>query len=588
MNLAGEESPALAQVLDSLAGLVDPLDLPQVDELQRRFREQRFRVLVVGEAKRGKSTLINALLGRDVLPAGAVPVTAVTTTVTFGRPERVAVDYTGGRADEQPLPGLGALVTEDGNPGNQRGVERVTVFLNAPLLQGGLELVDTPGAGSVRGHDTETGRALAAMDAAVFVLTADPPVSASERNLLLSVAAASVRTFVVLNKVDRLDRAELQQVQNFVALVVSAALEQEVKIYPCSARSAVQARLVGGDAAGTGLDEFEADFLRYLQAGRADELERSLSGRARRMTLHTLDGVRLQLRLQAMQTDEEAARVGQFQQRLNRLSVQRRDATDLVAAGTAHLLDDLNRAATAAEQTLTRQVVQLTRQHLSVRLAGVPVASLRSEGRAFVADLARDTVDAWRSTRQAALESGLLELERRLLTALAEELGELRQAAHEIFDVDLLAEDDRSRLVDEPDFSYQLNENVRWNDPLTDALRRLPGAAARRRAVNHLLAEASRLTSQQVGRVRADFQYRLQESGRVMAEEVNHRYIASTATIEQVLNDAARTQGRTAVETEQMTAGLLDREDGLMRMLDNLGHLARPPRSRGLRCGSDT
>lgn len=61
---------SLLGVLDRLAGLVDPAQLPQVAELQRRVREQRFRVLVVGEAKRGKSTLINALLGRDVLPIG--------------------------------------------------------------------------------------------------------------------------------------------------------------------------------------------------------------------------------------------------------------------------------------------------------------------------------------------------------------------------------------------------------------------------------------------------------------------------------------------------------------------------------------
>jgi GTPase Era involved in 16S rRNA processing len=67
-------------------------------------------------------------------------------------------------------------------------------------------LVDTPGTGSVYAHNTvEAGMALETMDAAVFVLTADPPVSASERDLMSRVAGLSVSMFVVLNKADYLD-----------------------------------------------------------------------------------------------------------------------------------------------------------------------------------------------------------------------------------------------------------------------------------------------------------------------------------------------------------------------------------------------
>jgi GTPase Era involved in 16S rRNA processing len=55
-------------------------------------------VLVAGEAKRGKSTLVNALIGRAVLPAGVTPLTALATTVTYGADEQVtAVFPAGGR-----------------------------------------------------------------------------------------------------------------------------------------------------------------------------------------------------------------------------------------------------------------------------------------------------------------------------------------------------------------------------------------------------------------------------------------------------------------------------------------------------------
>lgn len=363
----GHRTPALAEVLQQLADLAAPASVSQVSELQRRWREQRFRMLVIGEAKRGKSTLINALLGRDVLPVGAVPATAVTTTITFGRPERVVVEKRDGLAEEHPLASLAGWVTEDGNPKNQRGVERVTVLLDEALLRDGLELVDTPGAGSVRGHDTETDRSLQAMDAAVFVLTADPPVSVSERDLLVTVAAASVHTFIVLNKVDRLDAAELKQVQSFVTQVVSAALGDTTPVFCCSAREALQARLAGAEPAGTGLAEFETEFRRYLQTGQAEGLQRSLSGRARLLTLQALDGVRLRSRLQSMQTDEAAARIVKFQHRLDRVRVLRREAADLAAAGIAHLQEGLNVASASAGQALAAQVLKLCRPHFDSR-----------------------------------------------------------------------------------------------------------------------------------------------------------------------------------------------------------------------------
>ena len=174
-------------------------------ELRGRLREHRLRVLVAGEAKRGKSTLINAQLGRAVLPTGVTPLTALATTVRYGRGERVTAVFRDGRTEGYPLPALTDLVTERGNPGNARGLASVTVAVDAPILALGVELVDTPGTGSVYAHNTaEAETALETMDAAVFVLSADPPVSATERDLMGRVAALSVTMFVVLNKADYL------------------------------------------------------------------------------------------------------------------------------------------------------------------------------------------------------------------------------------------------------------------------------------------------------------------------------------------------------------------------------------------------
>ena len=105
-------------------------------------------VCVVGEFKQGKSSLINALLERDVCPVDDDLATSVITIVRHGPEPAVEVR----RRDEgtivvEPVAvsELRSWVTEEGNPGNERGLERVDILAPAPLLEDGLVIVDTPG-----------------------------------------------------------------------------------------------------------------------------------------------------------------------------------------------------------------------------------------------------------------------------------------------------------------------------------------------------------------------------------------------------------------------------------------------------------
>src|SRR5579871_5671399 len=138
-RMAGRED-VLDKALEELAGLGNQRDKDQISAL---------RVRVAGEAKRGKSTLINALLGRPVLPSGVTPLTAVATTVRYGEDPHAEVRFGDGHEEKHPLAALDDLVTERGNPRNRRGIAAVTAFVDAPVLAAGIELVDTPGTGSV-------------------------------------------------------------------------------------------------------------------------------------------------------------------------------------------------------------------------------------------------------------------------------------------------------------------------------------------------------------------------------------------------------------------------------------------------------
>jgi GTP-binding protein EngB required for normal cell division len=289
----------LANALTELVALGTARDREQLAALLDRLDAARLRVLVAGEAKRGKSTLINALLGRDVLPSGVTPLTALVTTVRYGDDPRAEVLFLDGHEEKQPLTALAELVTERGNPRNRRRIAEVTVYLPAPVLAGGVELVDTPGTGSVFEWDTQTAHeALRSMDAAVFVLTADPPVSATERELLGRVAELSVMTFAVLNKADHLDGPGLAEAVEFTRRVLSES-GHAGKVYPMSARAA----LGGHDA---GFAEFETDFTAYLSARRKADLRASAIAQARRIGSFLQDEVALTRRAAEMRAGDAA------------------------------------------------------------------------------------------------------------------------------------------------------------------------------------------------------------------------------------------------------------------------------------------
>jgi predicted GTPase len=111
-----DEPDAVRAAMAELSALGRHEDRATLDTLRDRLHEGRLRVLVTGEAKRGKSTLINALLGRPVLPVGVTPLTALATTVRYGEDEGATVIFGDGHTETFPLSALDDLVTERGNP----------------------------------------------------------------------------------------------------------------------------------------------------------------------------------------------------------------------------------------------------------------------------------------------------------------------------------------------------------------------------------------------------------------------------------------------------------------------------------------
>jgi GTP-binding protein EngB required for normal cell division len=577
-------SDPLLAALDELAALGSADDRAALGALRGRLRERRLRVLVAGEAKRGKSTLVNALLGRAVLPAGVTPLTALATAVRYGRDENVRAVFTDSHAEDLPLTALEDLVTERGNPGNRRHVASVTVTVDAAILARGVELVDTPGTGSVYAHNTITAEAaLDTMDAAVFVLTADPPASASERDLLARVAGGSVRMFVVLNKTDYLAGDELAEALDFATQVADEAAGQPARVYPLSARAA----LAGGVSADPGFAAFWADFAAYLDRGRASDLRLSAAAHARRLARSLQDEVDLARRAAEMRTGDAAERVGAFSARLAAVAVRRRDAADLVRAESARMLSDLNENAWQAARDRTAIVAAALDALLQGDLESATAAEIERAGRARLGELAVAAAESWRQEQAARMEAGLARLDERMAADLRAELDAVRDAAAELLGLTLTVPDAGTRLAADIRFFYLVAEQAGQTELLAGAVRRhLPGEAARRRAAAYLRRETAVLVPRQIGRARADLQYRLAEATRQLVRTVEARYADSTGRLDGALETAAAARQATASEAAEQDRRLAHRQQALECVSRLLEEAVRSDTGSGVEAGA--
>jgi ribosome biogenesis GTPase A len=259
-----------------------------VEDLTHKLAEDRFYLTVVGQFSRGKSTLMNAILGREYLPSGIVPVTSAITAVSYGSQERVILHFAGSNLTTQiKINELADFITERTNPGNRNRIEMAEVQVPVEILQRGFFLVDTPGLGSaIRENTATTLSFLPNADAIVFLTSCDAPLTAGELGYLRQCRSAVRQLFVVVNKMDLVPEDGRADVIDFVKSKAQEELgEGDVRVYAVSARDALTARMAT-DAAkldGSGLLPLQEDLIAYLTSRKHEDLLLQACDRAAEM-----------------------------------------------------------------------------------------------------------------------------------------------------------------------------------------------------------------------------------------------------------------------------------------------------------------
>jgi hypothetical protein len=535
-----------------LAGCISP-DSPltqRMKGLRERLVAERLHLAVLGQFKRGKSTFLNALLGAPLLPTGVVPLTAVATFIMWGAQPLIRVFFRDGRAPQEFSVGaanairdcLFRFVAEEANPNNRFGVTRVELLYPAPILSDGTVLIDTPGVGSTLKHNTDAAReVLPECDAALFVLSADPPITEIELEYLRGVKTRVSRIFFILNKIDYLAADERKSAVDFLRNVLSgkSLIEPSAPLFCVSARQGIEGKERKNRNAvdGSGIAGLEDHLVHYL----ATEKVRSLEDAVRRKAAELLGAATAELELRAqalrMPLDELQSKSAAFEAALRSIEEQRRVTCDL-------LVGDQRRLRQKLEST-----IEILRTEASSELAG-----------AINTSLAGPMPSEWQTAAQGALASTVERLFDRargdLAHAFAQDTAaalsshqhridalvvQVERTAAEIFDVALArgGERDAFKLGEDP---YWVTERI-GASLIPDVSRAidlvLPVAARRARVRARLVWQADQLVIRNAENLRWAILRGLDETFRSAAAQLEERLddaIAATrGVIKQVL-----------------------------------------------------
>ena len=191
--------------------------LHQLSNLEQHLSSSRFTVAVVGEFNRGKSTLVNRLIGLDIIPTSDIPTTSVPIRAVGSKQEGLLAKPGGNRKLPLAEKSWDMLLPQDASqPGE------VILYRNCPLLmEYDLEIIDTPGVNSqIKGDLTMAEWALGNCDCAILPIAAVTPLSQSEKMFLEErlLMKKIPRIMVILTKLDLVEEkyrmSVIQSVQN--------------------------------------------------------------------------------------------------------------------------------------------------------------------------------------------------------------------------------------------------------------------------------------------------------------------------------------------------------------------------------------
>lgn len=482
-----------------------------------KINNNEFNLVVVGQFKRGKSTFVNALLGDKILPTAVVPLTSIITTIRYGDNLKIDVFFNDGSSKEINPGELEEYATERGNPENIKNVREICIYYPSDYLKNGVILIDTPGVGSVYQHNTDVAyKFLPNVDAALFLVTVDPPISSNEFEFLKDVKGHAVKIFFLLNKVDYVSDEDLNEALEFTKKIIEKELGYEIDIYPISAKLALEGKMYGDRSKleESGLPDFEMVLENFLMKEKGTML--LLSGAKKGLQLINEIAFNLELELKALQTpvEELLKKVEILQEKINKVHQEQKDMNYVLEGETKNLFDRLNEEFSKFKEGKARDLEKRLDKFFEEN-KGLGSQELSKKMDEYVISLVIEEVDLWREKQIEHFEKSYKVITQRLAEKSKEMVDALLKTASDLFDMEFRPVSAIEALDPGGYFYYKTERESGFFLPKpANLIRLLPGGMAKKIILNESKKHLEQQFDRQCGRVRYNLYEKLQNSFR--------------------------------------------------------------------------
>ncbi|MCX8175237.1 MAG: dynamin family protein [Candidatus Micrarchaeota archaeon] len=559
-------------LLEALSCLsrIEPSWAGRAEKIGESLEGGFFTLAVMGQVKRGKTTIANALLGEPLLPVDTLPLTSIVTCIRYGKGKRFTVSFADGSKREISAAQITDYITEDKNPKNEKKVERVEIEHPSAFLSLGVMLVDTPGIGSVHLHNTEiTHRFLPEVDAALFTLSPDPPITEAECAFLAESAKFASKFFFALTKSDYLPKKELAKLVAFNRSMIAQKIgleKRKVKLYTFSAKQALEAKKRSQRAwlAKSGFSRFETALRNFVVRQKGWLVLGSSAAKTAHLAQETLNQRLIEKSSMCASAEELEGRLRRFEAELQRAHSLKEKLDGLIELEQRKIMEGLDEDLEGFKRTQAPLIVEKVLRYAE----GIGDCGNEEFNRAVEEFRSQCVLEALGSFRDLQEQKISQEFSRRIgaySASVDEIIAGMEKAASEIFKVRIRSAAGGERLALESNFYFKLSREGQDTDSPGIELA-LPRFMFRKRKMQRVERQVREDLEINAGRMRYDFLSRMRKSADAFKFRLSDKIDA--------VADGIRLASRRALESQKEGGeGAQRRLEKIDRDISELGRL---------------
>ena len=562
----------LEKIKGLLDGLIDHSLSSEIEDLNEKLRSEKFYLVILGLFKRGKSSFINALLQDNVVPSGVVPLTAIITLIEYAAENKAEIYFEDNHKEITSLSNVKEFIAEEKNPHNQKGVYKVVIYHSNELLKH-VTIIDTPGVGSSLEHNTETTlQFVNKIDAALFILSTDIPITQLEVDFLKTLKKTVPKVIFILNKIDLLDSQELNELLNYNKKVLNEICDQDIKLYLTSSRLALNGYAQKDQALinKSNIEKVKEGIFNILADQKDAILKQTTFLRVRNILLESESLLNFKLKTLQMPSELLDEKLNQFRKSLI-IMRENKDEFDILMDGKIKQLKEY--VSKQADQLGDKIVVKLKKDikenenEILDELRGADLndfqnkyfESIKNEFDKLKTNLENEVIDRFKKLLQKYGE-GSNEFMKELINSLTDLMNMNFDTLANIFDLNIYTT-----------FYYNFKAEpipLGLNNKLIR--HKMPKTVLRKAILEKLVNNFVEKVNSNASRIKYDINYRIQESFIQFKFDLNQKLDSILKNLESILNKTLQDKKKQQYEIEDELSQLKSRLIKLKKIQKNI------------------